>query len=202
MLNQSRGVSPFIATLLLVAIAVVGGSIIFVFSQEFFSSAQISDSPYIESIKIVGYDAEDGPDTQFHDGIVGNVTTGGPTSDGLLETEYITVYLKNESVNKVTLYEIRVAGTIYDYHNFAGAVLPDFGGTLIEQEYTLVPAGVTVIDTVTIDSSTPSLESGEQISMVLALAHNVKAGRDMQYKLTTTSGSVFVGTIFTGQQNG
>jgi len=38
--------------------------------------------------------------------------------------------------------------------------------------------------------------------MVLALADNVKAGRDMQYKLTTTSGSVFVGTIFTGQQNG
>ena len=34
---QKRAVAPVIATLLLVAIAVVGGSIIFVFSQDFFA---------------------------------------------------------------------------------------------------------------------------------------------------------------------
>jgi flagellin-like protein len=70
-----RGVAPVIATLLLVAIAVVGGSIVFVFSQGFFSSAQISGSPNIESIKILGYDATDGNATQFHDGFVLNSTT-------------------------------------------------------------------------------------------------------------------------------
>jgi len=48
-LTSRRAVAPVIATLLLVAIAVVGGSIVFVFSQGFFSSAQISGAPQIES---------------------------------------------------------------------------------------------------------------------------------------------------------
>ena len=40
--TKSRAVSPIIATLLLVAITVVGGTIIFVFSQSFFNTTQIS----------------------------------------------------------------------------------------------------------------------------------------------------------------
>ena len=199
---RRRAVAPVIATLLLVAIAVVGGSIIFVFSQGFFATAQISGSPQIESIKILGYDATDGPDTQFHDGVQGNVTSGGLTSDGLLETEYITVYLKNDSVNKVTMSEIRVAGTVYTYHDFAGIALPDFNGALLVQEYTIVPEGVNGPDTFTINSSAPEMEPGQQVSMVLALDTDVKSGRDMQFKLSTYNGAIFVSTIQSGQQNG
>ena len=118
-LTSRRGVAPVIATLLLVAIAVVGGSIVFVFSQGFFSSAQISGSPNIESIKILGYDATDGNATQFHDGFSLNststLTTGETGSDGLNANEYVAVYLKNDSVNKVTFSEIRLAGEVYTY---------------------------------------------------------------------------------------
>ena len=39
---RKRGVSPIIATLLLVAIAVVGGAIIFSFTQGYFASTQLS----------------------------------------------------------------------------------------------------------------------------------------------------------------
>jgi len=67
-LTSRRAVAPVIATLLLVAIAVVGGSIVFVFSQGFFSSAQISGSPTIESLKFTGYDASDGVTLENHDG--------------------------------------------------------------------------------------------------------------------------------------
>jgi flagellin-like protein len=198
---RRRAVAPVIATLLLVAIAVVGGSIIFVFSQGFFSSAQISGSPQIESIKILGYDASDGTTLQFHDGIIGNATTGG-SANGLLSTEYITVYLKNDSVNKVTMNEIRLAGAVYAYHDFTAAPLPNFGGTLLVQEYALVPAATDGTNTPTIDSSAPEMEPGQQLSMVLALKDDVKSGRDLQYKLTTTSGAVFVGTVNSGQQSG
>ena len=201
-MTSRRAVAPVIATLLLVAIAVVGGSIIFVFSQGFFSSAQISGSPQIESIKILGYDATDGPDTQFHDGVQGNVTTGATGSDGLKATEYVTVYLKNDSVNKVTMSEIRLAGTVYQYRDFVGAALPDFGNALLVQEYTMVPAAVTSGDTLTIDSSAPEMQPGQQVSVVLSLDTDVKSGRDLQFKLTTTSGAVFVGTINSGQQSG
>ncbi len=64
-----RGVAPVIATLLLVAIAVVGGSIIFVFAQGFFSTSQVSGTPAIEFIKIIGYDARDESPLKAHDGI-------------------------------------------------------------------------------------------------------------------------------------
>ena len=55
-LTNRRAVAPVIATLLMVAIAVVGGTIIFVFSQGFFSQSQISGNPSIESVKILGYE--------------------------------------------------------------------------------------------------------------------------------------------------
>ncbi|MFQ5572867.1 MAG: archaellin/type IV pilin N-terminal domain-containing protein, partial [Nitrosopumilaceae archaeon] len=57
--SRRRAVAEVIATLLLVAIAVVGGTIIFVFSQGFFSQSQVSGTPTIESVKILGYDARD-----------------------------------------------------------------------------------------------------------------------------------------------
>ena len=203
-MTSRRAVAPVIATLLLVAIAVVGGSIIFVFSQGFFSQAQVSGSPQIESIKILGYDATDGNSTQFHDGLTpSSMDSGDVVSDGLKQNEYIAVYLKNDSVNKVTFSEIRLAGTIYLYLDLAGADLPPYNGVLNATAYTIVSQGDDGSgEAITIDSSAPSLEPGQQATMVLALDQDVKAGRDMQYKLTTTSGAVFVGTINSGQQSG
>ena len=202
-MTSRRAVAPVIATLLLVAIAVVGGSIIFVFSQGFFSQAQVSGSPQIESIKILGYDATDGNSTQFHDGLTpSNMAAGNVTSDGLRQDEYIAVYLKNDSVNKVTFSEIRLAGTVYTYLDLVGAALPDYSNALNATQYTIVQVGDSGNEAITIDSSAPSLEPGQQASMVLALDQDVKAGRDMQYKLTTTSGAVFVGTVNSGQQSG
>ena len=210
-LTSRRAVAPVIATLLLVAIAVVGGSIIFVFSQGFFSSAQVSGSPQIESIKILGYDATDGPSVQFHDGyetLDASLISGGAGSDGLLAGEYIAVYLKNDSVNKVTFSEIRLAGDIYTYVDEAGAALSPFATGLIgtpidEFSYTIVRTGDTgLLIGETIDSSSPELEPGQQATMVIELENDVKSGRDMQYKLTTTAGAVFVGTINSGQQSG
>ena len=53
---KKRGVAPVIAHLLLVAIAVVGGTIIFTFSEGFFSSAQISGTNVVESLTILVYE--------------------------------------------------------------------------------------------------------------------------------------------------
>jgi len=203
-MTSRRAVAPVIATLLLVAIAVVGGSIIFVFSQGFFSSAQISGSPQIESIKILGYDATDGNSTQFHDGITANFTSGLDTSDGLLAGDYIAVYLKNDSVNKVTMSEIRLAGSVYIYDDLIGGTVPNSGGSgLADKSYTIslaadggggVPVGI--------DSSAADMEPGQQVTMILSLENDVKSGIDLQFKLTTVSNAVFVGTINSGQQNG
>ena len=223
-MTSRRAVAPVIATLLLVAIAVVGGSIIFVFSQGFFSSAQVSGSPAIESIKILGYDATDGDIVQFHDGFISTTAGlgGNTTSDGLAAGEYVAVYLKNDSVNKVTLSEIRLAGAVYTFINVgqtdpdylpphpttggAACVLPD-GGTEFDidcTEYTIVIEGDdgTANEGVVTQTSAPELLPGQEVTMILALEKDVKIGRDMQFKLTSTNGAVFVSTVNSGQQSG
>ena len=204
---QRRAVAPVIATLLLVAIAVVGGSIIFVFSQDFFATAQISDSPQIESMQILGYDATDGNSTQFHDGFITNSTvTGDNTSDGLKAEDYIAVYLKNDSVNKITLSEIKLAGESYKYVDLGGNDLPNYTSGLAilgNPEFTLVQQGFDGSNYgITIDSSAPELQPGQQLTMIMALEKDIKSGRDLQFRLTTANGAVFVSTIQSGQQNG
>jgi len=220
-LHQRRGVSPIIATLLLVAIAVVGGSIIFVFSQGFFATAQISGYPQIESIKILGYDATDGDAVQFHDGVetVAPNLAGNATPDGLRAGEYVIVYLKNNSVNKVILSEIRLAGGVYDYIELDSGTpptaLPRYTTTrspdcvastntnLACLEYTLVTQGKdgTTFGVVT-DTAAPELQPGQEATIVMALEKDVKVSRDMQFKLTTTNGAVVIATIQSGQQSG
>ena len=51
--------APVIATLLMVAIAVVGGMLVFVFSQDFFTATDSMTGPTIEVIRLFGYDARD-----------------------------------------------------------------------------------------------------------------------------------------------
>ncbi len=67
--RKHRAVAPVIASLLMVAIAVVGGTIIFVFSQGFFNQSQVSGTQKIESVKIIGYDARDVAKLTAHDGL-------------------------------------------------------------------------------------------------------------------------------------
>ena len=202
-MTSRRAVAPVIATLLLVAIAVVGGSIVFVFSQGFFSSAQVSGSPTIESLKYTGYDATDGPELIYHDGVTSGVATGNATSDGLNAGDYVATYLKNDSVNKITIGELRIAGDVYLYQDGTGLALEPFSaignGTLAQGFYTLIDIGA---GDITIDSSSPSLEPGQQATVVFVLAKDVKSGRDLQFKLQTAAGSVFVGTINSAQQSG
>lgn len=198
--TSRRAVAPIIATLLLVAIAVVGGSIVFVFSQGFFSSAQVSGAPNIESLKFTGYDATDGAALKLHDGqSTGTIVTGGP-GDGLLAGERIAIYVQNQGVNKVTLGEIRFAGSVYQYDFTTGLVtLPSWTtATAAPSTYRILTQSPGTI----IDTTSPEIQPGQQATIILELAENVKTGRDAQFKLSTSNGAVFVGTVIAGQQSG
>jgi len=52
------------------------------------------------------------------------------------------------------------------------------------------------------NTSTPELQPGQQATVVLELGEDWKNGRDAQFKLTTSNGAVFVGTVVAGQQTG
>ncbi len=200
--RKHRAVAPVIATLLMVAIAVVGGSIIFVFSQGFFSQAQISGVPTIELIKIVGYDARDVSALQTHDGGPMLLASSGGDADNASEKhERIAVYLKNDSVQKMLVAELRFGGTVYTYANAAtldaqGALSSIPGGT-----YDVWLTDDAILD-VMLTEGAAEVQPGQIATVVLALDTDFKTGRDTQFKITTTNGAVFVGTVVIGQQAG
>ena len=119
--RKNRAVAPVIATLLMVAIAVTGGTVIFAFSQGFFSTAQISSGfPSIESVTVLGYDARDVSKLTTHDGLQTRNTYTGGDGDGLFEQhERIAIYVTNDSQEPVTISEISFGGTVYEYANAA-----------------------------------------------------------------------------------
>ena len=210
-LTSRRAVAPVIATLLLVAIAVVGGSIVFVFSQGFFSSAQISGAPQIESLQIVGYDASDVANLQIHDGSLTDNTlpaatiNDGVQNNGLQTGERVAVYVVNQGVSQAALTEVRFGGAVYTYQ--AGATIDDLddfaANTLlgVSQEFAIITRGTADIADVSINP-TAIIEPGQQATILLELEQDVQFGRDLQFKLTTAQGAVFVGTVVAGQQSG
>jgi len=192
--RKHRAVAPVIATLLMVAIAVVGGTIIFVFSQGFFNQAQVSGTPTIESVKILGYDARDILNLDAHDGITMTAVASDPNDQGKNVGEYVVVYIKNDSSGQVLFSEIRLGGAVYTYV-FPGAI----------PAHTAATVGTYAV----MDNSTDSIldqagvaQPGETIGIIFDLSDNFPIGRDTQFKLTTTNGAVFVGTVVMGQNAG
>jgi len=196
-LANRRAVAPVIATLLLVAIAVVGGTIIFVFSQGFFSQAQISGTPTIESVKILGYDARDVDALVTHNDIAMAANTAGVANNAKAQDERVAIYLKNDSVNQVLLSEVRLGGTAYTYDT-AGAL------GLWNDAVELIPGQYSVLTTATQILPDPAavLQPGQTATILIDLNDNFPIGRDTQFKLTTTNGAVFVGTVVMGQNAG
>ncbi|MFQ5573217.1 MAG: archaellin/type IV pilin N-terminal domain-containing protein [Nitrosopumilaceae archaeon] len=194
MRTNRRAVAPVIATLLMIAIAVVGGTIIFVFSQGFFSQAQISGTPTIESVKVLGYDARDVTNLNAHEGIAMTVAGSDSTSQGKTIGEYVIVYVKNDSVGQVLISEIRLGGTEYTYQtvNPAVAFTAGTGGVY----------GILTNSTHMITNPASVIQSGETVGIIIELDDNFPIGRDTQFKLTTHPGAVFVDTIVMGQNIG
>jgi FlaG/FlaF family flagellin (archaellin) len=201
--TSHKAVAPVIATLLMVAIAVVGGTIIFVFAQGFFSSSQISGTPQIEAVKIEGYDARAVPNLQMHDGNA-MVATSGNTPDSNVEAdERVAVYVTNNSVQKIVLGEIWLGGFQYTYKNvFAGLGNYDtiLAAELLTQEYTVL-TGTNGGDQL-LNEAAGEIEAGQTATIIFDLESDLRIGRSSQFKLSTSNGNVFVGTVSVGQQSG
>ncbi len=203
---QRRAVAPVIATLLLVAIAVVGGSIIFVFSQGFFSSAQISGEPQIELVKIFGYDLRDVTPLKTHDGLdIDPANCCGEPDGTKSPDERITIYLQNNSINSISISELLLGGAVYQYATYTK--LGNFKADPIgpqQGEYVIMtgPNGKLPLPNDLSQEGSPNIKSGEFVTLLLDLDSTLGNGRDLQVKLTTSNGNVFVSTLLVGQNVG
>ena len=199
--SKHQAVAPVIATLLMVAIAVVGGTIIFVFSQGFFSSSQLSGDPHIELVKIIGYDGRGVPQLTSQNGAIMVTANSGGDGDGKYEQhERITVHVTNDSVNLVVINKILFGGVEYDY---AAANTLDAQGPLSNipgGQYDVLVKTDGIVDFM-LNNDRAEIKAGQTVDIILALDTDYKQGRGTQFRLETDYGAVFMSTVLIGSDN-
>ncbi len=196
--SKHRAVDPVIATLLLVAIAVVGGTIIFVFSQEFFKTAQISGTPTVEAVRILGYDARDADALVAHDGVVMPSGTGGVSDSAKMIDERIAVYVTNNSAQKITIADLLFAGKNYTANAVASTLDAYNGVAPAIGEYVILTEGAGGI----LQNSGIVIQAGQTVTIVLDLEDSMKIGRDTQFQIKTTRGNLWLANVNIGQNSG
>ena len=185
--NRShRAVAPIIATLILVAIAVVGGVMIFTFSQGFFGEQQVSTTPTSELMTMVGYDARKvvSPvvDLAFADGnSIGYTSTVALTTVATYGNgEAVAVYVRNGGEQDITIANVQALGNgASDFNGCGGDLGPTSPGLA---GFCMAVAG----------SSTNVISPGEVAGISwLTGTETVNPGRTFEIKVTTDLGSVF-----------
>ncbi len=202
-MTSRRAVAPVIATILMVAIAVVGGGMIFAFSEDSFTYLAISNSPQINSLEITGFDARDASVLILHDGLKTNNSASpgdfdGQASNGLLKGERIAVYVQNNSVSTVYFSEVRFAGSELVFA--PGSTLTAYSTAFMNPgEFVIATKGTTGAANL---SSSAKLQAGQEATFLIELDGNIPIQRDTSFKIVTTNGAGFVETVYLGHQTG
>jgi hypothetical protein len=147
----------------------------------------------------LGYDARDVDALNNQNGVPFAPLSGGVADANKQAGENVAVYIKNDSVQSITISELRFGGQIHTFATPAPASL----GAMANGAYTVagVVGGGGGADLITLNNVAEILP-GQTASIVLSLSEDMKSGRDTQFKLTTTNGAVFVNTVVIGQQSG
>ena len=209
---SQRAVAPIIATLLMVAISVVGGILIFVFAQGFFTDTNIG-SPAIESLNIYGYDANDNPaaivggvtltgirphnfdpsDTAL-DLLIPGISTTAADRGKLIDAEPIGIYVRNLGTTTVVISSVKIYGDNY---------------TPVSQCTTaLATRTFAIYDGIEATPCTdgPVIQPGRDATVVIAYNDDangeVKLGRPIPVILVTSNGASFTKIVQNGVQLG
>ena len=206
-----RAVAPIIATLLLIAIAVIGGVMIYVFTQGFFGNTTISTVPSVDTIIMSGYDMReieghkpcDNPHSPATRGVItheGQVTCHGDgkftLDDGKSNGEAGTIFIRNIGEKSYNLFKLEINGRILDFtaddndiDNKAGVfgiyTVPDTrtptADTTLREVATILP-GQEATFVISFDDGTTPAGSTD---------NTAGPGRIIPIKLTSSSGSVY-----------
>jgi len=190
-----RAISPVIATLVLIAIAVVGGTITFVFAQELLNTSQISGYPAIEFFQLHGFDARDSIQLKSHIGNNLSTDMSGPfVDDGRKgKEERIVAYLQNMGLRDIVIKEIRLGGVEFYYWPSSTWFVPG-------DHYSIL---VDISPTENLSQQTiPIIPAGREVIIVFALEDYTKLERNLQLKITTTNENIVVDTLRTGRNDG
>jgi archaeal type IV pilus assembly protein PilA len=195
--NERRGVAPIIATLLMVAIAVVGGILIFVFAQGFFSSSQV-EGPTIESVSLLGYDTRDVSALTNHAGTTITGIGSSTTNDNKLTPgANVAFYLKNTGSQTLVISSLKLAGEVLTFDGTTTFT----NSTVGNGEYSILNGNAVSGADSAIATST--LTPGQETTVVAKVIDSpLKTGRSYTAELTTGNGATFKFDFIAGIQKG
>ena len=203
--HSRRAVAPIIATLLMVAISVVGGILIFVFAQGFFTDTAIQ-TPNIESLEIFGYDARDQADLKTHifdptatspdedDGLATLSVAPTSTTLGLQDGDSFTLFVRNKGASAITIDTIKVFGAVYtfDVSTPASASVPG------NQKFSISLDGLPL----TAVPTSPVIGPGQDATIIIAYEKDtngvIKIGRPIPVVIYTGNGAAFTKQVQNG----
>jgi len=205
--NKRRAVAPIIATLLMVAIAVVGGILIFVFAQGFFTDINVG-APTIESIEIFGYDARDTDKLTAHTGNEFSTAVSQTANGKLLDGDGFTLHIRNRGNTAVLIQKVKVFGATYQQTATpvaCGSAAPAKGFFLMAEDATLTDTADPV-EAVVADCSASFYTIGPGNDATILLRYNddlnndlsVKIGRPIPIVIQTGNGGTFVKQVQNG----
>lgn len=186
--DKHRAVAPIIATLILVAIAVVGGIMVFVFAQDFFGGTEMTQTTSIEALSMTGYDFREGT-LLAHDASAVTGAAGGNT--GLNQGDEGLVYLKNGGTDDITITTV---------------LLNDAALTFTASSCTLTGPNYAVWGLATAAAASNTclanaiLIPGQSASLVVSPGSAIPTGRTISVEILTAGGSSFDFSIVTGQR--
>jgi flagellin-like protein len=192
--EQRRAVAPIIATLIMVAIAVVGGVMVYVFTQGFFSGTQ-TQAPTTDAVSLTGYDAREISGVTDHRGtaIVG---IGQAAITGMGTAEEFTLHLDNLGTSDITLGKVEV--NFVSLTGYTG----DVSGISTGQ-YTIVTTTSSTAGTGGIHAGVSTIPAGQEVTLVISMpttATAISAGASIPVEIVTGSGSSFTFHPIVGQR--
>lgn len=189
--------TPVIVTILLVAISVVGGSILFVFAQDFVFDNKVGTNIQPEFITMFGYDARDEKYLLSHDGK--EIFPNGCCEFDEIKNEdrRIAIYLQNHSGLPINIYELKLGGQIYKFSSTIKLGSWSDDTSLHHREYIIMTDDKQGL----IQENSPRILSGQEATILFDFDKPIQNGRDLQGKLTTTNGNVFSFTVIIGQNS-
>lgn len=194
--GKHGAVAPIIATLLMVAIAVVGGVLIYTYTQGFFSGTQTTGTT-TDIITMTGYDSRER--VLATGGGDGNVNATGyvisrigdyGTGDGKAVHEHTTLFLKNAGTKDTTITKFEVNGLTYTASTSTTAPTANpsssTGANPVGGQY-IILRNTAVYTTAT----GTTLPQGEEVTVIIGFASGsgATAGKTINVEVTTTGGN-------------
>jgi len=201
---RRRAVAPVIATLLMVAIAVVGGMLVFVFAQDFFTQTESMTGPTIELAQIYGYDFRDTDvdgQVRNHEGAL---CINVQNSDGgtLEDDDHVSIFIRNHGIQPIFIDSVSV---------FGAALVEAAASGLLATTPGQAEWGLVVADTCTgfVPADSNPIFPGENATIIigwdqafLPSAGELKVGRPINVSVTTDAGNVLTKNVINGRSIG